>query len=222
MDEHFYILIKSDALTTDPQGGLYELLPRHQSGLSRALRLPPACLPSPLPRSPSVWFPTRDELEGSRGQGFGAKVLPGFRASPFLRLTALASAGAAIMHWEPTAGQEGRGGEPSARCAAVRCGVLRGRSSLAATRQALRRVELHRLPPPHFAFLPVGVGFQALEHCQALLQALCRGEQQVVVEEGADDGAHQGSDPEDLNRREKALAPAHPAGSTSRTRCCPG
>lgn len=127
------------------------------------------------------------------------------------------------MHWEPTAGQGERGGEPSARCAAVRCGVLRGRSGLAAARQALRRVELHRLPPPHFAFLPVGVGFQALENCQALLQALCRGEQQVVVEKGAYDGAHQGSDPEDLDRREKkALAPAYPAGSTSWTCCCPG
>lgn len=179
MDEHFYILIKSDALTTDPpypQGGLYALLPRHQSGLSRALRLPPACLPSPLPRSPSVWFPARGELEGSRGQGFGAEVLPGSRASPFLRLTALAGAGAAIMHWEPTADQGEGGGEPSARCAAVRCGALRGPSGLAAARQALRRVELHRLPPPHFSFLPVGVGFQALEHCQTLLQALCRGE----------------------------------------------
>lgn len=30
-----------------PEGSLYALLPRHQSGLSRALRLSPACLPSP-------------------------------------------------------------------------------------------------------------------------------------------------------------------------------
>lgn len=59
MDEHFYTLIKLDALITDPQGGLYAFLPQHQSGLSRALRLSPACLPSPLPWSPSVWFPAR-------------------------------------------------------------------------------------------------------------------------------------------------------------------
>lgn len=56
-----------------PQGGLYALLPRHQSGLSRALRLPPACVPSPLPRSPSVWFPARGELEGSRAKASGPR-----------------------------------------------------------------------------------------------------------------------------------------------------
>lgn len=32
-----------------------------------------------------------------------------------------------------------------------------GRSSLAAPREALRRVQLHRLPPPHLALLPVRV-----------------------------------------------------------------
>lgn len=32
-----------------------------------------------------------------------------------------------------------------------------GRSGLAAPREALRRVQLHRLPPPHLALLPVGV-----------------------------------------------------------------
>lgn len=72
-----------------------------------------------------------------------------------------------------------------------------GGSGLAAAGQALRRVQLHRLAPPHLALLPVGVGLQPLEHRQALRQALGGREQHVVVEEGAQDGPHQGSDPED-------------------------
>lgn len=79
------------------------------------------------------------------------------------------------------------------------------RSGLAAPRRALRRVQLHRLPPPHLALLPVGVGLLPLEHGQALGQALGRREQHVVVEQGAQDGAHQGSDPEDLGRAERPV-----------------
>lgn len=66
-------------------------------------------------------------------------------------------------------------------------------------------MQLHRLPPPHLALLPVGVGLQPLEHGQALRQALGRREQDVVVEQGAQDGAHQGSDPEDLGRAERTV-----------------
>lgn len=177
---------------------------------------------SPLPRSPSVWFPARGELEGSWGQGFGAEVLPGSRARPFLRLTALAGAGAASYPALGTDGGPGRGrGRAVGR---LRCTALPGRSGLAAARQALRRVQLHRLPPPHFAFLPVSVRLQALEHRQALLQALGRGEQQVVVEEGTDDGAHQGSDPEDLGKGGEGTGTRSPspAGSTAWSRCYPG
>lgn len=107
-----------------------------------------------------------------------------------------------------SAGAGGRGGCPAVRARsgpaggrselprAVRAGP--GRSGLAAPREALRRVQLHRLPPPHLALLPVGVGLQPLQHGQALRQALGGREQDVVVEEGAQDGSDQGSDPEDL------------------------
>lgn len=81
-----------------------------------------------------------------------------------------------------------------------------GRSGLAAPRKALRRVQLHRLPPPHLALLPVGVRLQPLQHRQALRQALGGREQDVVVKEGPQDGADQGSDPEDLQRAGGRLA----------------
>lgn len=97
------------------------------------------------------------------------------------------------------------------------------RSGLAAPRRALRRVQLHRLPPPHLALLPVGVGLLPLEHGQALGQAFGRREQHVVVEQGAQDGAHQGSDPEDLGRAERPVgagmggaSPDSPRPSASR------
>ena len=87
------------------------------------------------------------------------------------------------------------------------------RSGLAAPRQALRRVQLHRLPPPHLALLPVSVGLQPLQHGQALRQALGGREQDVVVEEGGQDGADQGSDPEDLGASERAARGSAPLRS---------
>lgn len=124
MDEHFYTLIKLDALTTDAPGWSLHFSPQApERALQSSLSLP-ACLLSPLPRSPSVWFPARGELKGSWGQSFGAEVLPGSRASPFLRLTALAGAGAASYPALGTDGGPG-GGRGRAvgplRCAALRC-----------------------------------------------------------------------------------------------------
>lgn len=100
-----------------------------------------------------------------------------------------------------------------------RAGGRAGRLGLAAAREALRRVQLHRLPPPHLALLPVGVGLQPLQHGQALRQALGGREQDVVVEEGAQDGADQGSDPEDLRGERRALGAGAGARGAGRGAC---
>lgn len=130
---------------------------------------------------------------------------------------------AATLPWGPTS-DLGRGGP--ARVAAVtrappspRPGLAR--SGLAAPRQALRGMQLHRLPPPHLALLPVGVRLQPLQHRQALRQALGGREEDVVVEEGGQDGADQGSDPEDLGESERA-AGGWPGTCSSPTSCWKG
>lgn len=64
------------------------------------------------------------ELEGSWGQGFEAEVLPGSRASPFWRLTALAGAGAANYS---ALGTDGGPGGGRGRAVRLGCGALRGR-----------------------------------------------------------------------------------------------
>lgn len=116
---------------------------------------------------------------GARGPGHSARL-----GSSYCALGA---------GFEP--GERGSGGVAGGRASSP---SPSRRSGLAAAREALRGVQLHRLPPPHFALLPVGVGLQPLQHRQALRQALGGREQHVVVEERGHDGAHQGSDPEDL------------------------
>lgn len=147
----------------------------------------------------------------------GAQPPPPGRAS--IRLTAIPEAPfllPAALPWEQSRAWRDRDrvGLPClAAPSRLRCLRSRPRGSssgLAAPRRALRRVQLHRLPPPHLALLPVDVRLQALQHRQALRQALGGGEQQVVVEERAQDGADQGPDPEDLGGAERALASRTP------------
>lgn len=176
---------------------------------------PVHCAGSPEPSSavpPLLGAQVPSSLQGATGSTTRCPPPQGKGSATLTAIPALASArpgssysalGAGFAPGERDSGGGG-GRSPELPRARPR------RSGLAAPRQALRRVQLHRLPPPHLAFLPVSVGLQPLQHGQALRQALGGREQDVVVEEGGQDGADQGSDPEDLGASERAARGSAP------------
>lgn len=126
MEEHFYTLTKPDAPTTDPQGGLYSRLSRHQV---RALQSSPspARLPSlPAAPVPKSLVPCKGRAGGSMGPRLrdgGAVRLPGEPLLEFHRARRRCSSHSALG---PAAGQGEGGGWPSAGCGAGRCGGAAG------------------------------------------------------------------------------------------------